>query len=59
MRSLFLLFLFAIVVVCIALFLKGQSNSVNLYHICGKEVPWFDAVFLDRIQDKDGCVKYQ
>jgi hypothetical protein len=32
---------------------------VNLYHICDKDVPWFDAVFLDRIQDKDGCVKYQ
>jgi len=59
MKSLFLLFLFAIVVVGITLFFKGHSNSVNLYHICGKEVSWFDAVFLQPIKDKDGCEKYQ
>jgi hypothetical protein len=59
MRSLFLLFIFAIVVVGIGLFFKGHSNSVNLYHICGKQVPWFDAMFLEPIKDKDGCAKYQ
>ncbi len=59
MRSLFLLFLFAIVVVGVALFFKGHANSVNLYHICGKQVAWYDAVFLDAIKDKSGCDKYQ
>lgn len=59
MRSLFLLFLFAIVVIGISLFFKGHSNSVNLYHICGKEVPWYDAVFLDAIEDRDDCGKYK
>lgn len=59
MRSLFLLFLFGIVVVGIALFFKGQSNSVNLYHVCGKQVSWYDAVFLEAIKDKASCEKYQ
>jgi hypothetical protein len=59
MRSLFLLFLFLLIAVAIALFFKGHANSVNLYHICGKEVPWHDAVFLEPIRDKDGCDKYQ
>lgn len=59
MRSLILLFLFAILIIVIALFLKGQSNSVNLYHVCDKEVPWYDAVFLDPIKGKEGCAKYQ
>jgi len=59
MRSLFLLLLFAIVVVGITFFFKGQSNSVNLLHICGKQVSWYDAVFLDKVEDKAGCEKYQ
>jgi hypothetical protein len=59
MRSLFLLFLFAIVVIGIVLFSKGQSNSVNLYHICGKEVPWYDAMFLEPVKDRAGCERYQ
>jgi len=59
MRSLFLLFLFAVVVVGIALFFKGHSNSVNLYYVCGKDVPWYNAVFLDGIKDQSGCEKYQ
>lgn len=59
MRSPFLLLLFAIVVVGIAVFFKGHSNSVNLHHICDKQVPWFEAMFLDSIKNKDGCVKYQ
>lgn len=59
MRSLFLLVLFAIVVIGIGYFFKGQSNSVNLYHICGIEVPWYDAMFLDAIKDKASCERYQ
>lgn len=59
MRSLFLLFLFAAVVVGVTLFFKGHANSVNLYHICDKEVPWYDAVFLDPIKNKSDCEKYQ
>lgn len=59
MKSLFLLFLFAIVVIGITLFFKGHSNSVNLYHICGKQVPWYDAVFLESIKDREGCERYQ
>lgn len=59
MKSLFLLFIFAIVVIGGALFLKGHANSVNLYHICDKQVPWYNAVFLDAVKDKSGCEKYQ
>ncbi len=59
MRSLLLLFLFAIVVIGIGLFFKGYSHSVKLYHICGKQVAWYNAVFLDVITDKAGCEKYQ
>ncbi len=59
MRSLFLLFLFAILVLGIGLFFKGHSNSVNLYHICGKQVPWYNAMFLDAVKDKAGCERYQ
>jgi len=59
MKSLFLLFLAAIVVVGIAFFLKGQSNSVNLLHICGKQVTWYDAAFLEPVKDKTSCEKYQ
>ncbi|MBK5932247.1 hypothetical protein [Halochromatium salexigens] len=59
MRSLVLLFLFAMVVAGIALYFKGHANSVNLYHICDKEVSWYDAMFLDSIKDKSGCEKYQ
>jgi hypothetical protein len=53
------LFLFGILIVGVALFFKGQSNAVNLYHICGKEVPWYDAMFLAELKDKAGCEKYQ
>lgn len=56
---LFLLFLFVIVLAAIAMFVKGQSNSVNLEQICGKQVPWYDAMFLDPVEDKTGCDKYQ
>ncbi|MEA3641974.1 MAG: hypothetical protein VBE63_18835 [Lamprobacter sp.] len=59
MKSLFLLFLFAIIVVAASMFFKGHSNSVNLYHICGKQVPWYDAMFLDAIRDRSSCEKYQ
>ncbi|MFP4063512.1 MAG: hypothetical protein ACLFNA_04505 [Halochromatium sp.] len=59
MKSLFLLFLFAIVVIGLAMFIKGYANSVNLYHICDKQVSWYNAVFLDPIKDKSGCEKYQ
>jgi hypothetical protein len=59
MKSLFTLFLVAVVVVGIILFFKGQSNAVNLYHICGKQVSWYDAMFLDAVKDKAGCEKYQ
>jgi hypothetical protein len=59
MKSLILLFLFAIAIVAIVVFFKGQSNAVNLYHICGKDVSWYDAVFLEPVQDKAGCDKYQ
>ncbi len=59
MKSLVLLFLFGVLAVGIALFFKGHSNSVNLYHICGKQVSWYDAVFLEAIKDKAGCDKYQ
>jgi hypothetical protein len=59
MRALFLLFVFAVIVVGGAFYFKGHANSVNLYHICGKEVGWYDAVFLDPIKDKEGCAKYQ
>jgi hypothetical protein len=59
MRSLFLLFLFVIVVAGVGLFFKGYSNSVNLNYICGKQVSWYDAIFLDAINDKTGCEKYQ
>jgi hypothetical protein len=58
-KSLILLFLFGILIVGVALFFKGQSNAVNLYHICGKEVPWYDAMFLAELKDKAGCEKYQ
>jgi hypothetical protein len=59
MRSLFLLFLLAIVVVGVGFFFKGHSNSVNLYHICDIDVPWYDAMFLDPIKDKASCEIYQ
>jgi hypothetical protein len=59
MKSLFLLFLFGIVIVGIAIFFKGHSNSVNLYHICDKEVAWYDAMFLEEIKGKADCEKYQ
>jgi hypothetical protein len=59
MRSLFLLFLFVIVFAGVGLFFKGHSTSVNLYHICGIQVAWYDAIFLDSIKDKAGCEKYQ
>jgi hypothetical protein len=59
MRSLLFLFVFAVVVVGISLFFKGHANSVNLHHICDKDVPWYDAVFLDAIKDKSDCEKYQ
>jgi hypothetical protein len=59
MRSLILLFLFALVVLGISFYVKGHSNSVNLYHICGKQVPWYDAAFLDKVEDKTSCEKYQ
>ncbi|MGB5734008.1 MAG: hypothetical protein WBM40_06155 [Thiohalocapsa sp.] len=59
MKSLFLLFLFGILIVGVALFFKGQSNSVKLNHICGKEVSWYHAMFLDAVEDKAGCEKYQ
>jgi hypothetical protein len=59
MKALVLLVLFAIVVIGISFFFKGQSNSVNLYHICGKEVSWYDAMFLDPVEDKTNCEKYQ
>jgi hypothetical protein len=59
MKSLIVLFLFAILIVGFAVFVRGQSNSVKLDHICGKDVSWYDAVFLDPVQDKAGCDKYQ
>lgn len=59
MKSLFLLLLFTIVVIGFAMFFKGHANSVNLYHICDKQVPWYNAVFLDPIKDKSGCERYQ
>ena len=59
MKSLFLLFLFGILIVGAALFFKGQSNSVNFYHVCGKQVSWYDAIFLDAVEDKADCEKYQ
>jgi hypothetical protein len=59
MKSLFLLFLFGIVIVTTGLFFKGRSNSVNLYHVCDKQVPWYDAVFLDAVKAKADCEKYQ
>ena len=52
MRSLLLLFLFGILIFGTALFFKGQSNSVNLYHVCGKQVSWYDAIFLDAVKDQ-------
>jgi len=59
MKSLFLLFLFGILIVGVALFFKGQSNAVNIYHICGKEVPWYDAMFLAEVNERPDCEKYQ
>lgn len=59
MRSLFMLFLFAVVVVGVSFFVRGQSNSVKLDHICGKQVPWYDAAFLDTVKDKPSCENYQ
>jgi hypothetical protein len=59
MRSLFVLFLFAILVLGGGLFFKGHASSVNLYYICGKEVPWYNAVFLEPIADQSGCAKYK
>ena len=59
MKSLFLLFLAGILIIGIVMFFKGQSNAVNLYHICGKQVSWYDAMFLDAVKDKAGCEKYQ
>ncbi|MBK1619184.1 hypothetical protein CKO42_12210 [Lamprobacter modestohalophilus] len=59
MKSGLLMFLFAIMVVGGALFFKGYSRAVNLNHICDKQIPWYDAMFLDAISDKAGCEKYQ
>jgi hypothetical protein len=56
---LFLWLVFVIVVVGIGMFVKGQANSVNLEQICGKEVPWYDAMFLDSVKEKADCEKYQ
>jgi len=55
----FLLFFFAIVVIGAGFFLKGYANSVNLNHVCGLQVPWYEAAFLDPVEDKNSCVKYQ
>jgi hypothetical protein len=54
-----MLFLFAVVVVGVSFFVRGQSNSVKLDHICGKQVPWYDAAFLDTVKDKPSCENYQ
>jgi len=59
MKSLILLFLFALVVLGISFLIKGQSNSVNLDHVCGKQVPWYDAAFLEEVDGKASCEKFQ
>jgi len=59
MRSLIVLFVFALVVFGISFYVRGHSNSVNLDHVCGKQVPWYDAAFLDKVQDKANCEKYR
>jgi hypothetical protein len=59
MRSMFVMALLLILVVGAILFFRGYSNSVNLYHICGKEVSWYEAAFLNEIKDKSGCQQYQ
>ncbi|MEA3639524.1 MAG: hypothetical protein VBE63_06230 [Lamprobacter sp.] len=59
-----LLVLLPVIVVLVILaigamsFFKGQTTAVNLYHICGKKVGWYEAMFLDPIRDKSGCEKY-
>lgn len=59
MRSLFLLLFFSIVVIGAGFFLKGYANSVNLNHVCGMQVPWYEAAFLETVKDKTSCLKYQ
>jgi hypothetical protein len=59
MKSVFPLILFAIVVALIAVSIRGYSNSVNLYHVCDKEVTWYEAAFLDKIESRASCEKYQ
>lgn len=59
-----LLVLLPLVVVLVVLaagvifFFQGQTTSVSLYHICGKKVGWYDAMFMTPVLDKAGCAKY-
>jgi hypothetical protein len=48
-----------IAIIAIGMFFKGQANSVALEQICDKQVPWFDALFLDAVNEKADCEKYQ
>lgn len=56
MKLLVVVFVFGFLLI---VFFKGQHNSLNLYHICDKEVSWYEGIFLDAVEDKAGCEKYQ
>lgn len=58
LRVLLLLPVFIVLLIGVLSFFDGQENSVNIYHICGKKVGWYDAMFLDRVKDKSGCEKF-
>lgn len=59
MKSLVTVFLFGFLLFVVIVFFRGQHNSVNLYHICGKEVSWYDGIFLDAVEGKADCEKFQ
>lgn len=55
---LLLLPVLAVLAIAVIFFFQGQSTSVNIYHICGIKVGWYDAMFLTPVNDKSGCEKY-
>jgi hypothetical protein len=48
-----------ILLVGVAVFFRGQANSVKLQHICGMNVPWYDALFLHPVDDRSGCKRFK
>lgn len=50
MKDLMLLLVLALIGIGGFATYKGISNSVNFHYMCGAEIPWYDALLLDRGQ---------